>query len=120
MLIPLALQQLAEAGSASETPSAFYILAVFRAPHHYLPTAFPWTDYAQFSALLAAGLLALRRMQGRERFRHAPVYLPLPVCRCSGVRRDVRLHHALAGFPHYAASGIQADGARQGAARHRP
>ena len=71
MLIPLALQQLAEAGSDSETPSAFYILAVFRAPHHYLPTAFPWTDYAQFSALLAAGLLALRRMQGTERFRHA-------------------------------------------------
>ena len=71
MLIPLALQQFAEAESAAETPSAFYLLAVFRAPHHYLPTTFPWADYAQFSVLLAAGLFALRQMQGTERFRHA-------------------------------------------------
>ncbi|MGI9175767.1 MAG: hypothetical protein ACR2GR_10665, partial [Rhodothermales bacterium] len=37
VIIPLALQQLAEAEPTAETPSAFYILAVFRAPHHYLP-----------------------------------------------------------------------------------
>ena len=71
ILIPLAFQQSAEAEPAARSPSAFYILAVFRAPHHYLPTTFPWADYAQFSVLLAAGLFALRQMQGAKRFRHA-------------------------------------------------
>ena len=36
------------------------VLATVRAPHHYLPNAFPARDYAQFGILLAGGILAFR------------------------------------------------------------
>lgn len=38
---------------------SFDILARIRAPHHYLPAAFPLSDYAQFGALAMLGLWAM-------------------------------------------------------------
>ena len=71
-LVPLALQTVTgTGGSGLGPPSTFYILAVFRAPHHYLPTSFPWLDYARFGALLAGGLFALHRLRGGAAFHHA-------------------------------------------------
>ena len=72
VLVPLALQQVASSGSGDlGPPSAFYLLATFRAPHHYLPSAFPPSDYARFGLLLAGGLFALYRLRGDDAFRHA-------------------------------------------------
>lgn len=39
---------------------SFDILARIRAPHHYLPSAFPVSDYVQFALLSVAGVWALR------------------------------------------------------------
>ncbi|MBO6576151.1 MAG: hypothetical protein JJ896_09110 [Rhodothermales bacterium] len=49
---------LSGAGLPSES---FDVLARFRAPHHYLPSAFPAADLAQFAVLGVGGGLALRR-----------------------------------------------------------
>lgn len=51
MLIPAAMQQTGETA-----PSQYYILAEFRAPHHYLFFSFPPATLVKFGILLAAGL----------------------------------------------------------------
>ena len=87
ILIPIALQQFTEAEPAARSPSAFYILAVFRAPHHYLLTTFPWTDYAQFGVLLAGGLFALHQRRGFFHFQHARFvycFLTVAALACAG------------------------------------
>ena len=54
----------------AETNDAFVsVLAIIRAPHHFLPAAFSASSYFRFGALAVAGTLALltnRRMSDRE------------------------------------------------------
>lgn len=54
--------------AAPETPSLFYLLAAFRNPHHYLPSAFPLTSWLKFGALLTGGVAVLLTPVLRRRF----------------------------------------------------
>ena len=71
---PLVYQQLAgRVPHPDDAPSLFYILAAFRAPHHYLPDAFPTYATTRFGALAAAGLLALAFPSARKMIVHLRV-----------------------------------------------
>ncbi len=71
-LIPLISQQLAPepttlssaiSSTLAPEPSTFYIIALFRAPHHYLFYSFDKVRLVQFFVLVLAGYLALLKMQ---------------------------------------------------------
>lgn len=51
---------------AGDHVSPFYIQAVFRAPHHYLPDAFPLPAVLSFGLIAGAGLLAFSFPQVRK------------------------------------------------------
>ena len=53
-LISVALLYPYEAEPAIPTATFIYILAIFRHPHHYLPSTFPLDQYLQAAAFLAA------------------------------------------------------------------
>lgn len=65
LLIPLAMQQ-----TASATSSQYYILAEFRAPHHYLFSSFPPATLVKFGALSAAGLTSFAVLRRRLAAEH--------------------------------------------------
>ncbi|WP_457652257.1 DUF6798 domain-containing protein [Rhodocaloribacter sp.] len=70
-VLPLVYRQFAEAvPHPDDVPSLFYILAAFRAPHHYLPDAFSTYSTIRFGALAAAGLLALAVPSVRKTLAH--------------------------------------------------
>ncbi|GIV59048.1 hypothetical protein GQ464_015755 [Rhodocaloribacter litoris] len=72
-LLPLLYDQLtATASPEPGTPSRFYILAAFRAPHHYLPSSFSAHAAERFGLLAAGGLLALAFPPVRKMLRHLP------------------------------------------------
>lgn len=61
-------------GAAMDGPAAVDLLTRFRAPHHYLPGAFPAADWLQSGILIAAGaasLAALRDGRSADARRHA-------------------------------------------------
>lgn len=72
---PILYQQFFSAPALpGQEPSLFYIIAHFRNPHHYLPTAFPLRSYLQFGFMAAAGILAiiyLRHHLRKESYRFA-------------------------------------------------
>ena len=71
ILIPTILAQQAPAeGSDVVYPSLLYILAEFRAPHHYLPGSFPFGTVLRFLALLTAGVGSLLWLRKRSVLRH--------------------------------------------------
>ncbi len=68
---PLVYGQFAEAvPRPADAPSLFYILAAFRAPHHYLPDAFSTHAAVRFGALAGAGLFALAFPSVRKMLAH--------------------------------------------------
>jgi len=58
MLIPLVTQVVTAAPLSESAPSIQMVLAEYRAPHHYLITAFPQRSWVRFGMLLGAGLSA--------------------------------------------------------------
>lgn len=65
ILIPVAMQQTGETA-----PSQYYILAEFRAPHHYLFFSFPSATLVKFGILLAAGLAGFAVLRRRLAAEH--------------------------------------------------
>lgn len=55
-------------GAGTGMPAeSFDVLARIRAPHHYLPSAFPVSDYVQFAVLCIAGAVALKSTRLKRR-----------------------------------------------------
>lgn len=74
-LIPLFYQQFSYTPPLlSSDPSAFYIMAEFRNPHHYLFNSFDKVRLVQFFILLLAGYFALLYLQKKERLVHADFF----------------------------------------------
>ncbi len=69
---PLVYQQLAGAApvAAEGTPSLFYILAQFRAPHHYLFFSFPPRSLVRFGMLVVLGVIGFVLLARRRRLHH--------------------------------------------------
>ncbi|MFK7849152.1 MAG: hypothetical protein AB8G77_27945, partial [Rhodothermales bacterium] len=74
-LIPLVSQQLAPdtislssaiSSTLAPAPTQFYIMALFRNPHHYLFNSFDKVRLIQFFILVLAGYLALLKMQQHD------------------------------------------------------
>jgi hypothetical protein len=70
--------------ASSDLPSLFYLLAAFRNPHHYLPSAFPLTTWIKFGVLLLGGLAVLATPSLRDRFA-APRLLAALLTLAAGV-----------------------------------
>ncbi|HEX7069563.1 MAG TPA: DUF6798 domain-containing protein, partial [Rhodothermales bacterium] len=54
----------------SAFPSLFYIMASFRAPHHYLPDSFPLVSWVKFGTLFVAGVAGVLLLRRRKELRH--------------------------------------------------
>lgn len=69
---PSILEQLAAVGGEAPPggPSVFFLIANFRAPHHYLPGSFPRVTYEHFAALAILGLLGFAWLSVHGRLRH--------------------------------------------------
>lgn len=65
VLLPLAMQQ-----TADTVPSQYYILAEFRAPHHYLFFSFPPATLVKFGILTVAGLASFAILRRRLAVGH--------------------------------------------------
>ena len=72
LLIPLLLERMSAAPPPEDDvfPSLFYILAGFRAPHHYLPLSFSTGSYVRFGFLVLAGMAGLLWLRRRDRLRN--------------------------------------------------
>ena len=70
---PLMVQQLGGTPSAQavDAPSMFYVLAQFRAPHHYLFHSFPARSLVRFGALMALGLIGFVLLYRKKRIHYS-------------------------------------------------
>lgn len=72
LLVPLFLERLQSSLPEEPVyPSLFYLLAAFRAPHHYLPLSFPAATFVKFGLLLVAGMSGLMWLRRKHSLRHA-------------------------------------------------
>lgn len=76
-LVPILAQQLGPSPPSTDTADLFYIQAVFRTPHHYLPSAFPARSLLRFGMLLMLGCASLVWLRHRGRDRHTAALLTL-------------------------------------------
>lgn len=75
---PLIYQQLsADPQGATETPSLFYIMAVFRNPHHYLFDAYPLGSKLRFGLLVVLGVVGCGWLLRKQRVWHARLLVQL-------------------------------------------
>lgn len=74
VLALLASRQLGAAAEAPSSPSLFFILAEFRVPHHYLPSAFGWDSFLKFGTIALGGGVGLGWLHRRQTLRH-PVFV---------------------------------------------
>lgn len=66
----LASRQIGATAEAPSTPSLFFIMAEFRVPHHYLPSAFGWASYLKFGAVALLGGASLTWLHRKRQLRH--------------------------------------------------
>ncbi|ARA92036.1 hypothetical protein AWN76_001860 [Rhodothermaceae bacterium RA] len=69
-VVPLLLLQYGSPPPGASPDDLFYIQAVFRTPHHYLPSAFPRRALLRFGLLLGLGSGALAWLHRRGQVRH--------------------------------------------------
>ena len=67
---PLVYQQFSSAPAAEGVPSLFYVLAQFRAPHHYLFYSFPTRSLIRFGALVGLGAISFVLLARRRPVHH--------------------------------------------------
>ena len=79
---PLVLQQLGGTPppEAADTPSMFYVLAQFRAPHHYLFYSFPARSLVRFGALTALGLTSFVLLHRKQSVHYSTFLIPAFCC----------------------------------------
>lgn len=70
VLIPIIQGQTITPSPSTASPSLFYILAQFRLPHHYLPSAFPLASYFKFGGIVLLGILGLAWSHRRGLLAH--------------------------------------------------
>ncbi|NBC17765.1 MAG: hypothetical protein GVY18_10670 [Bacteroidetes bacterium] len=84
VLGPILIGQVAPTPDPSATPSLFYIMAQFRLPHHYLPSAFPVESYVKFGGILLLGGWGLFWLHRRSRLAH-PTFVATALATVAGL-----------------------------------
>lgn len=84
-LVPILFQQIGtpERPEVADAPSVFYLMAAFRAPHHYLFHSFPLRTVVRFGALALLGTASLAWLRhSRPQFSYRFIYTTLVSILC--------------------------------------
>jgi len=80
-LVPLFYEQLAGTTptGADDTPGMFYIMALFRNPHHYLFFSFPTRSLVRFGGLVVLGTLSFVWLRRKQALHHPAFVIRLAI-----------------------------------------